>query len=93
VPKAYPKHSLRSWGRPWRSQTKRSFGLIEVIVKVACDPSLFKTPDCSRSRGFFLVRKKVNRVGALQPACLAMRDESLKLIMEHVGGDLIPDNA
>ena len=22
-----------------------------------------------------------------------MRDESLKLIMEHVGGDLIPDNA
>ena len=36
---------------------------------------------------------KPTRVGALQPACLAMRDESLKLITEHVGGDLIPDNS
>ena len=90
----------------WRSQTKRSFGLIEVIVKVACDPSLFKTPDCLRSRGFFhcpkeksrklrvvLLRYGHARVGALQPACLAVRDESPKLIMKHVGGDLIPDNA
>ena len=27
------------------------------------------------------------------PGCLVMRDGSLELIMEHVGGDRIPDNA
>ena len=38
----------------WQSQTKRSFGLIEVIVKVACDPSLFKAP-VANAIGAFLV--------------------------------------
>ncbi|WP_353296124.1 hypothetical protein, partial [Thalassolituus maritimus] len=47
----------------------------------------------SRKLRVALLRYGHTRVGALQPACLAIRDESPKLIMEHAGRDLIPDHA